>query len=65
MQLANVSNLSEVRLAIPAGRRVSPPRSSVRRANDRIGVREEDIDVGKRVWDDFGQGGFLGAEVST
>lgn len=65
MQLANVSNLSEVRLAIPAGRRVSPPRSSVRRANDRIGVREEDIDVGKRVWDDFGQGGLLGAEVST
>jgi len=49
MQLADLSKLSEVRLAIPAGRRVSPLCSSLRRSRDRIDVREEDIDVGKRV----------------
>lgn len=56
MQLANVSDLGEVGLALPVGRRVGAARPGVRRADDRVGVREQDIDIGERVWDGFCQG---------
>ena len=63
MQLAEVRELSEIRFAIPLRRRWVLC-TGVCRADDRISVREQDIDIGKQVWHRLRHRGLLGPKVS-
>jgi hypothetical protein len=58
-----VRDFAKIRFVLPPGWRMCAARAGIGRADNRIGVGEQDINIRKRVWYGFSQRRFLGAKV--